>query len=146
MRKQILIVDDDPAIRNLIRLVAERRGFSVDVACDGLEAIQRLGENRYDLAIIDLMMPRLNGYDLVREMRAQQYRPTVVVATAMTDENISGLDPTVVHSVIRKPFDIEMVSSLMAGIIAGVNPPGPAPQPAEIDVPPESRAPLPPSC
>src|SRR5688572_5945427 len=122
MRKQILIVDDDPAIRNLLRLVAERRGFAVDIACDGLEALERLGENQYDLAILDLMMPRLNGYDLVRDMREHQYRPAVVVATAMTDELVHTLDPSVVHSVIRKPFDIDAVARLMAEVVAAMSP------------------------
>jgi DNA-binding response OmpR family regulator len=141
MRKQILIVDDDPAIRNLLRLVAERRGFSVDLACDGLEALERLAETHYDLAIIDLMMPRLNGYDLVREMREYRYRPAVVVATAMTDEHIQTLDPSVVHSVIRKPFDIDRVSTLMAEVLAAMSAARPAqntPDEEPIDLPAEA--------
>jgi DNA-binding response OmpR family regulator len=117
MRRNILIVDDDHSIRTLLRLVAERRGLSVDLAGDGVEALQLLGEHRYDLAIIDLMMPRLNGYELVDGMSRHAERPAIVIATAMTDSLIGLLDATIVHSIIRKPFDIEMLGDLMTEIV-----------------------------
>ena len=116
-RRQILIVDDDSSIRTLLRLVAERRGYSVDVASDGVDAMRLLSEWHYDLAIIDLMMPRLNGYELVDSLRRLDQRPTVVIATAMTDSLIGLLDADVVHSVVRKPFDIEVLGSLMSAIV-----------------------------
>jgi CheY-like chemotaxis protein len=117
IRRQLLIVDDDPSIRKLLRLVAERKGFSVDVAADGVEALERLHETRYELAIIDLMMPRVNGYDLVSDLRGRPDRPAVVIATASMDSLLGQLDAEVVHSIIRKPFDIEMVGGLMAAIL-----------------------------
>jgi DNA-binding response OmpR family regulator len=117
MRRNILVVDDDSSIRTLLRLVAERRGLSVDVAGDGMEALQLLGERRYDLAIVDLMMPRLNGYELVDGMSRHTERPAVVIATAMTDSLIGLLDSAIVHSIIRKPFDIEMLGDLMTEIV-----------------------------
>jgi DNA-binding response OmpR family regulator len=116
-RRQILVVDDDPSIRTLLRLVAERNGYTVDVAADGVEALQLLSETQYDLAIVDLMMPRVNGYELVTGMRAWKDRPTVVIATAMTDSLIGQLDAEVVHSIIRKPFDIEIIAALMTAIV-----------------------------
>ncbi|HEX2060777.1 MAG TPA: response regulator [Thermoanaerobaculia bacterium] len=115
--RQVLVVDDDAGIRGLLRLLAERRGFSVDVAADGIEALQKLAECHYDIAIIDLMMPRLNGYDLVQDMRQHEHRPTIVVATAMTDALLGQLDPGIVHSIIRKPFDVDVVGALMAELI-----------------------------
>jgi CheY-like chemotaxis protein len=120
-RRQILIVDDDPSIRTLLRLIAERRGLSVDLAADGAEALQMLAETHYDLAIIDLMMPRVNGYELVTAVRTFPQRPAVVIATAMTDSLIGLLDAEIVHSVIRKPFDIEIVGSLMAAVVGESN-------------------------
>lgn len=116
-QRQILIVDDDPAIRNLLRLVAERRGLSADMAADGAEALQLLVESRYDLAIIDLMMPRLNGYELVTALRTFPQRPAVVIATAMTDSVLGMLEADLVHSIIRKPFDIDMVGSMMTAVV-----------------------------
>ncbi|MFL6245930.1 MAG: response regulator [Thermoanaerobaculia bacterium] len=117
-RRQILIVDDDPSIRTLLRLVAERRGFTVDVAADGAEALRLLSEYQYDMAIIDLMMPRVNGYELVDGIRGFDHRPTIVIATAMTDSLIGLLDAELVHSIVRKPFDIEMLGALMSAIVA----------------------------
>ena len=116
-RRQILVVDDDSSIRTLLRLVAERRGFSVDMAADGVEALRLLSENHYDLAIVDLMMPRVNGYELVDGLRRFEQRPTIVIATAMTDSLIGLLDAELVHSIIRKPFDIEMLGALMTAIV-----------------------------
>jgi DNA-binding response OmpR family regulator len=141
IRRQLLIVDDDPSIRTLLRLVAERRGISADVAADGVEALQRLAEARYELAIIDLMMPRVNGYDLVSDLRGREDRPAVIIATAMTDSLLGQLDPEVVHSIIRKPFDIEIVGGLMTAILAPKNPPR---QP-EADVAHENVAHFPPN-
>lgn len=116
--RQILIVDDDLSIRTLLRLVAERRGYTVDLAADGVEALRLLAEHHYDLAIIDLMMPRVNGYELVDGIRRFEQRPTILIATAMTDSLIGLLDAEIVHSIIRKPFDIEMLGALMTAILS----------------------------
>lgn len=116
-QRQILIVDDDASIRTLLRLVAERLGYSVDVAADGLDALRLLSGHRYALAVIDLMMPRVNGYELVDALRRFRHRPAVVIATAMTDSLVGMLDADVVHSIIRKPFDIEMLGALMTAIV-----------------------------
>lgn len=116
-RRQLLIVDDDASIRTLLRLIAERRGFSADVAADGVDALALMSEHNYDMAIIDLMMPRVNGYELVDSLRRLDHRPTVVIATAMTDSLIGLLDAELVHSIIRKPFDVEIVGSLMVAVI-----------------------------
>ncbi len=132
-RRHILIVDDDSAIRTLLRLVAERQGFVVDVAIDGVDALRLLAEHRYDLAIIDLMMPRLNGYELVDSLRRFQHRPTIVIATAMTDSLIGLLDSDVVHSIVRKPFDIEMLAALMTAIVESKLSVQPEPDPVPDD-------------
>jgi CheY-like chemotaxis protein len=118
IRRQILVVDDDLSIRTLLRLIAERRGLTVDVAADGAEALQLLAERQYGLAIVDLMMPRVNGYELVNALSTFPHRPAVVIATAMTDSLIGLLDAQSIHSIIRKPFDIEMIGSLMTAIVA----------------------------
>lgn len=109
----ILVVDDDEAIRKLVALVARRLGLSVDVACDGSEALDLITHNTYDVAVIDLMMPRLNGYDLVAYMKGLPERPFVVIVTAMTDALVSQLDATIVQSIIRKPFDVDLLGGLL---------------------------------
>ncbi|HVT02245.1 MAG TPA: response regulator, partial [Thermoanaerobaculia bacterium] len=62
---RVLLVDDNDSIRRLVLKMLERDGITVDQACDGLEAITKLQENDYDLTILDLMMPRASGFDVL---------------------------------------------------------------------------------
>lgn len=117
---KILIADDDPALRGLLRLVALRCGFQVDTASNGREALERLAENSYLIAVIDLMMPLVNGYEIVQQLADVQGRPAVLVVTAMADAHLPRMDGKVVHSVIRKPFDIDMVSSVLTDLAAAL--------------------------
>ncbi|HEY3055484.1 MAG TPA: response regulator, partial [Thermoanaerobaculia bacterium] len=64
----LLIVDDDAPIRKLLERVASRAGFDVDTAKDGVEALEMLERKHYAIAIVDLMMPRLSGYELVQKI------------------------------------------------------------------------------
>ena len=109
----LLIVDDETAIRKLLAKIAERAGFAVDTACDGLEALEMLGRKNYEIAIIDLMMPRLSGYELVQKISTLTPRPTVIVATALMHGDTASLDDSMVRRVIRKPFDIENVAQAL---------------------------------
>jgi two-component system, NtrC family, response regulator AtoC len=109
----LLIVDDDKTIRNLLAKVAERAGFQVDTAKDGLEALEMLQQKNYAIAIVDLMMPRLSGYELVQKISALNPRPTVIVATAMANGDVASLEDSMVRRVLRKPFDIETVAKAL---------------------------------
>lgn len=109
----LLIVDDDKAVRRLLARVAERAGFDVDTAKDGLQALEMLGRKQYDIAIIDLMMPRLSGYDLVQKISTLTPRPVVIVATALMNGDIATLDDSMVRRVIKKPFDINAVAAAL---------------------------------
>lgn len=109
----LLIVDDEKAIRKLLAKVAERAGFDVDTAEDGLEALEMFARKQYAIAIVDLMMPRLSGYELVEKISALQPRPAVIVATALTHGDTTSLDDSMVRRVIRKPFDIKTVAEAL---------------------------------
>lgn len=109
----ILIVDDDAQIRKLLASVARRAGFDVDTAKDGLDALEMLDRKAYAIAIVDLMMPRVSGYELVQQISTRSPRPVVLVATAMTNGDVAQLDDSMVRRVIRKPFDIEAVAQAL---------------------------------
>ncbi|HMC21957.1 MAG TPA: response regulator [Thermoanaerobaculia bacterium] len=109
---RILIVDDDGSIRTLLSVVAARAGVAADVAADGFEAMQKLEADPYDLVVLDLSMPRMNGYDLIERLRERRPRPVVIVLTALTTKNFIDLDPQVVHCVVRKPFDLDTFMAL----------------------------------
>ena len=111
--KKILIADDDPPLRGLLRLVAARAGFDVDTASNGAEALEKIRANRYTVAVIDLMMPWMSGYDVIEHLAEMPERPAVVVVTALNDARLARLDSSVVSSVLRKPFDIEMLSAVL---------------------------------
>ena len=113
MADRILVVDDDPALRSLLKLVAVRAGFEVDTARDGVEALQKLAANEYLIAVIDLMMPRVSGYDVVERLSAFERRPAILVVTAMADAHVPRLDGRIVNSILRKPFDIDMFSAVL---------------------------------
>jgi DNA-binding response OmpR family regulator len=108
-RGRLLVVDDDRAIRKLLERIARRAGFEVDAAKDGMEALEMLDQRDYDIALIDLMMPRLSGYELVQRMGTRARRPIVIVATALTASDVASVDDTLVRHVIRKPFDVSAV-------------------------------------
>jgi DNA-binding response OmpR family regulator len=109
----LLIVDDEKPIRRLLQRIAERAGFQVDTAGDGVEALEMLARKEYHIAIVDLMMPRISGYELVQKIGEMSPRPCVIVATALTNGDTASLDDSTVRRVIRKPFDINAVANAL---------------------------------
>lgn len=108
-----MIVDDEDHIRNLLSHVAERAGFEVEVARDGVEALETIERREFPIVIVDLMMPRLSGYELVQKLSTLTPRPCVIVATALTNGDVASLDDSMVRRVIRKPFDIHAVADAL---------------------------------
>lgn len=118
---RLLVVDDDQAIRKLLERIARRAGFEVDGAKDGVEALEMLDRAHYDVALIDLMMPRLSGYELVQRVGARERRPVLIVATALTSGDLASVDDTLVKQVIRKPFDVHAVIAALQAAIASAS-------------------------
>ena len=112
-RTRILIVDDDAAIRGLLRVIAERSNVITDEASDGVQALQLLDRNAYDAVLLDLAMPRVNGFDIIDCLRQKPQRPVVIVLSALATVTFRDLDPTVVNCIVRKPFDVDMLMALM---------------------------------
>jgi len=106
---RLLVVDDDHAIRTLLERIAKRAGFEVETAKDGADALEMLDASDYDVALVDLMMPRLSGYELLQRISTRERRPIVIVATALTNSDLATVDDTLVRHVIRKPFDVQAV-------------------------------------
>lgn len=90
---KILVVEDEADIRNLIKIALEDEGYSLYVACDGIEALKILKEVSVDLIILDVMMPRLDGFNLLRKIRNDSTTP-VIFLTARTDDmdKVLGLE------------------------------------------------------
>jgi DNA-binding response OmpR family regulator len=108
----ILIIDDDPGIRGLLDVVLRRKGFECDLAVDGAEAEKKLRIHDYDAILLDLMLPRLNGFELIRFLKAE--RPhlleRVIVVTAVAEITLRDFDDQkLVCALLRKPFDLNQL-------------------------------------
>ncbi|HEY6843920.1 MAG TPA: response regulator [Thermoanaerobaculia bacterium] len=120
--KRILVVDDDPAIRTLLFTILRRRGLAVDMAKHGSEAMERLARCNYALILLDLMMPVMNGWEVLDKLQAMDpaIRPAAILMTAGTEPR--DFDPDLVIGSIRKPFDVELVYDTVIGCISVLAP------------------------
>jgi CheY-like chemotaxis protein len=117
--KRVLVVDDEPAIRALVVRIVERAGLPADVARDGAEAIEMLEERPYAVLVLDLMMPKVDGFGLIDHIRNRGGdRPAIIVVSAGDSAALRQLDGSIVHSVVRKPFDVDVLSDLITAAAA----------------------------
>ena len=109
--RRVLVADDDPAIRALVARVFVRRGFDVSTAFDGADAIQKLDEASFDLLILDLMMPRVDGAGVIDHLAARDAPvPAILVMTAAVPDILRRLRRDHVARVISKPFDLDQLT------------------------------------
>jgi DNA-binding response OmpR family regulator len=103
-----LVIDDDAAVRLLVTRILQRHGYTVDVARDGVEAIECLDTGDYQVITLDLMMPRIDGMGVVRYLSEQKPEKlqNVIVMSAFGKEALDLVCPPVMRFV-DKPFDIE---------------------------------------
>jgi len=105
MAYKILIADDEAEIRQLLRLYLEKDGYSVIEADNGRKAIDIIEKDGVDMAILDIMMPELNGYQVVQKIRAASNIPIIMISAKSNDEDkILGLDLGA-DDYITKPFN-----------------------------------------
>ncbi|MFJ8356823.1 response regulator transcription factor [Bacillus paramycoides] len=115
MSKNILIVDDEKEIVELIELYLSQRKFQILKAYDGEQALQILQNDNVDLLIVDIMMPKINGYNLVKEVRKEKNLPIIMISAKNEGyDKILGLDLGA-DDYITKPFDpLELVARVQA--------------------------------
>jgi len=103
-----LIVDDDEPIRVMLSAIVRQHGFAVDTARDGSEAIEKLKRGSYEVLLLDLMMPRVNGYDVLRHIREKSpdFLRRTIVATAVPERELQTKLTDPVFAVHSKPFDL----------------------------------------
>jgi DNA-binding response OmpR family regulator len=113
----VLIVEDDASIRRLVRTVLLRQGYRVEIASDGLEATSKLGLADFDVIILDLMMPNLDGFSFLTAMarntpeRLKRVIITSAASPAIINERLKGIP----FDLLPKPFDIhELITRVRA--------------------------------
>ncbi len=104
MAYRILVADDEAEIREILRLYLEKEGYEVVEAADGSEAIRQIRNGSLDLAILDIMMPELNGYRVLQNIREENNLPVIMLSAKDSDsDKILGLDLGA-DDYITKPF------------------------------------------
>ena len=104
-----LVVDDDPALQGLFNTLLGRDGFSVDCAPDGRQAFEYLRRGSYSVILLDLMMPEVNGFELLERMERESpgLLRRVIVMTGASQRIVDNVDRSRIFDLIRKPFDIQ---------------------------------------
>ena len=111
----VLIVDDEPRIRDFVRMNLELERYRVIEACNGIEALEHLRENLPDLVVMDVMMPEMDGFETLRHMREVSNVPVIMLTVRQNDhDKIHGLDLGA-DDYIAKPFNPrELLSRIRA--------------------------------
>ena len=111
-KPRLLIIEDDPDVQALLTAVAARRGVSVDRASDGEEAIRFLESNRYDLVVLDLMLPKVNGFVVAEVVRGLEPRPRLIVFSALSRYFAEQFPEAVI---LQKPEDLGRIEDILSG-------------------------------
>src|SRR3954451_13687343 len=130
----ILLVDDEESIQKLLTYPLEREGFRVLQARDGEEALARFGAEHVDLVVLDLMLPKLDGLEVCKRLRAESAVP-IIMLTARDDEldKVLGLELGA-DDYITKPFSIREFRSRVRAVLRRASAPRPEPAGGTIDV------------
>ena len=101
----ILVVDDEPLLRDILIKILSKKGYQVETAVDGEEALEMLRQQKYQLLISDIKMPRLNGFELLKEVKQKYPEMGVIMMTAYGD-SFSVKDSLLLGAdeYITKPF------------------------------------------
>lgn len=103
---RILLAEDEQALSKALKAILERNNYSVDIACDGQEALDYLEADNYDGAVLDIMMPRVDGITVLKKIRKKGNMIPVLLLTAKSeiDDKVEGLDAGA-NDYLTKPFN-----------------------------------------
>jgi len=109
MSIRILLVEDDENIRNTVKAFLSDAGYTVDACLDGGEAHIKFYENTYHLVILDIMLPSMSGYELLREFRKLNNTPILMMTALSDDENEMRAFDGEADDYVTKPFKIQLL-------------------------------------
>jgi two-component system, OmpR family, response regulator MprA len=143
---RVLVVDDDRAIRESLARALELDGYEVSLASDGAAALATIRESRPDVAVVDVMMPNIDGLTVCRVLRAEKDRLPILMLTARTEtsDRVAGLDAGA-DDYLPKPFELDELMARLRALLRRSRPdeelaaPSTAMQVADLRVDPESR-------
>ena len=117
MGKRILVIEDEASIQNILRIFLEDAGYQVTLADDGMDGIAAFHKDSFDLVLLDIMMPRLDGYTVYEMIRNESSTP-VILLTALDDEDnqMKGFN-LLADDYITKPFSMPLVLKRMEAVL-----------------------------
>ena len=132
--KHILIVDDEPRMRRFVRMNLELEQFQVSEASDGLEAIRKVRDEMPDLVVLDVEMPKLDGFETLREIRRTAAVPVIMLTVRGDEEDrIKGLDLGA-DDYVTKPFSARELMSRINAVLRRVEMSSPAERNTRIQI------------
>jgi DNA-binding response OmpR family regulator len=121
----ILVVDDDPDIRDIVSFRLERAGYEIAQATNGEDALRLARERTPSLCILDVMMPRVNGFEVVRELRSDpstQSVPVLMLTASVQDKDVARGFEIGADDYLKKPFNTGELLARVAALLRR-NPP-----------------------
>lgn len=112
--KRVLIVDDDKDVRDILYTVLQARGIQADSATNGREALDLIAQHSYAVVVLDLMMPEVDGFTVLETLAAAGTMPVVLVLTAADQGLTDQLDASLIHGLVRKPFEPAEIADVIA--------------------------------
>jgi len=109
-KNRVLVVDDEPGMRDFLEIMLRKDGYEVDTASDGAEAIDRIEQKMFDLAVVDIQMPVMNGIDVLQKINEKSPETTVIMITAYAShETAIEAMKLGAYDYITKPFKIDEI-------------------------------------
>lgn len=119
-RPVVLVAEDDPDILQLVAFRLERAGYEVIQATDGEEALRLVTERQPDLAVLDVMMPKVTGYDVTRQIRENQATtqiPVILLTARVQEADVARGFEAGADDYIKKPFSPQELRSRVQAIL-----------------------------
>ncbi len=117
---KILIAEDEEPIANLIRMNLKKAGYACECAYDGQEAADRMEEGHYDLLLLDIMLPKINGYELMEYAKSIQLPVIFITAMNSTENKVKGLKMGA-EDYLAKPFEIVELLARVEAVLRRCN-------------------------
>ena len=118
MKKRLLLVEDEAKLRDQLLELLERHNFEVDVCSDGAQAVSVIGECHYDIAVVDLGLPKVSGIDVIKTIRSSGAQYPILILTARSDwqDKVLGLEAGA-DDYLVKPFHIQEFLARLEALI-----------------------------
>ena len=121
MPQRILIIEDEAAIQTILKTYLEDAGYEVITACDGLDGVSKFGENKFDLVLLDVMMPKIDGYAVLELIRKGSNVPIVMITAMDSDADQVKAFDLKVDDYITKPFNMTLVVKRIEAVLRRSN-------------------------